>query len=225
MQYKLELGITAMLITANLTDENGVETRETVPYPGMVFPTDDLYAETVFDTMVSAYRQIDSRLTESDILAEVSFSFVANGWLAMDADFKSLAPIMNGAHEHAAKYVDALTINGIGGQLQRKSGVTLTETTPLVLTLWLKNELPDAFAKTVHYLGMAEYFRYRLLGKLVMNEANAARTGFYNLVTQEWDKQALALAGLTADSLPQVVGDATELVDLPFGDISKGLNQ
>jgi gluconokinase len=207
MNYTLEVNVTAMMITTALRDENGKATRSEHAYPNMVMPSDDITAETIFDTAVTAYRDRLIELREEDRLVDATLSFIANAWVALDENGQSLTPIMNGAKQHGAKYVDALMINGIGGQLQRKSGVPLTETTPLVMTIWLKDEHPEAFAKTARLMGVAEYFRFRLTERPLISEANAAKTGFYNLSTQTWDKQALALTGITDEQLPTIVSD------------------
>ncbi|MBC6498279.1 hypothetical protein H7R52_02595 [Weissella confusa] len=73
----------------------------------------------------------------------------ANGWFAMDENFTPLTDVVSGGDNRAAKYVDALMINGIGGQLQRKTGLPMTATEPLVLTLWMKNERHDVVATLI----------------------------------------------------------------------------
>jgi gluconokinase len=49
------------------------------------------------------------------------------------------------------------------------------------------------------------YIMYRLFDLYVTSPAAAGRTGFYNLTTQTWDAQALALSGLKEQMLPQVI--------------------
>jgi len=136
-------------------------------------------------------------------LTEVHFvSGIANGWIALDADFNALTEVISGGDNRAAKYVDALMINGIGGQLQRKTGLPMTPTEPLALTLWLKNENQEAYANAAHYMGVQEFIVNRLFGLNEVDEAHAARTGFYNVAHQDWDIQALAVTGLVTDQLP-----------------------
>ena len=53
-------------------------------------------------------------------------------------------------------------------------------------------------------MSLQSYIIYRLFGKNIISRAYAARTGLYDLVTDEWDIQALALSGLTTTALPEV---------------------
>lgn len=204
MKYTLTLDLAAANIVAVLTDENDNQTTTRHAYAGVEFPSDPVLPDNIVTTLIATLTTINNGLPgDADILTEVHFiSGVANGWIALDEDFNALTEVISGGDNRAAKYVDALMINGIGGQLQRKTGLPMTPTEPLALTLWLKNEDQEAYANAAHYMGVQEFIVNRLFGLNEVDEAHAARTGFYNAAHQDWDIQALAVTGLVAGQLP-----------------------
>ncbi len=204
MKYTLTLDLAAANIVAVLTDENDNQTTTRYAYAGVEFPSDPVSPDNIVTTLLDTLTTINNGLPgDTDVLSEVHFvSGIANGWIALDADFNALTEVISGGDNRATKYVDALMINGIGGQLQRKTGLPMTPTEPLALTLWLKNENQDAYANAAHYMGVQEFIVNRLFGLNEVDEAHAARTGFYNVAHQDWDIQALAVTGLVTEQLP-----------------------
>ena len=142
MKYTLTLDLAAANIVAVLTDENDNQTTTRYAYAGVEFPSDPVSPDNIVTTLLDTLTTINNGLPgDTGVLSEVHFvSGIANGWIALDADFNALTEVISGGDNRAAKYVDALMINGIGGQLQRKTGLPMTPTEPLALTLWLKNE-------------------------------------------------------------------------------------
>lgn len=206
MKYTLTLDLAAANIVAVLTDENDNQTTTRYAYAGVEFPSDPVSPDNIVTTLLDTLTTINNGLPgDTDVLTEVHFvSGIANGWIALDADFNALTEVISGGDNRAAKYVDALMINGIGGQLQRKTGLPMTPTEPLALALWLKNENQESYANAAHYMGVQEFIVNRLFGLNEVDEAHAARTGFYNVANQDWDVQALAVTGLVTDQLPKL---------------------
>lgn len=211
MKYILTIDMAAASINTVLTDENDNQQTNHFGYEGVVFPTDDVTPDNIANTLINALGTLQRGLPgEQDVITEIHFvTGIANAWVALDEDFTPLTEVISGGDNRAAKYVDALMLNGIGGQLQRKAGIPMTATEPLVLTLWLKNEQPDVYQTAAHYMGVQEFVLYRLFGINVIDTVHAARTGFYNVETQTWDRQALAVTGLTATHLPQIITTTT----------------
>ncbi|MBF7058026.1 FGGY family carbohydrate kinase [Weissella confusa] len=209
MKYTVTIDMAAIDVVATLIDENKNQKVMHFPYEGMAFPTDPVTPDNIVNTLVDALASMRADLPgEYDEIVEVRFATgIANGWFALDENFTPLTDVVSGGDNRAAKYVDALMINGIGGQLQRKTGLPMTATEPLVLTLWMKNERPEAYTNAAHFMGVLEYVTYRLFGLNIVDEALAARTGYYNVAHKTWDVQALAVTGLTAEQLPEIVAD------------------
>lgn len=54
------------------------------------------------------------------------------------------------------------------------------------------------------FLLLNEWIIYRLTGELYGDATNQGMSGFYDITAQDWNKRALALAGITADNLVRV---------------------
>lgn len=205
MKYTLTIDVSLLSIKTTLIDENSAQHQVELPVSTTDTERAAITPDKIFNQMISAIKKANEVLLDSPtskieevVLSEISI----DGLMPLDKDFASLMPVIYG--KDTQKYVDALTMNGVTGQLQRKMGLSLLDTTPLFLILWLKNEQPDVYEQAAHYMSLQSYIIYRLFGKNITSRAYAARTGLYNLVTDEWDTQALALSGLTAENLPAV---------------------
>src|ERR1035437_2740020 len=71
--------------------------------------------------------------------------------------------------------------------------------------LWLRAERPSEFARLSRWAGVAELVGYRLTGELVTNASLACRTGVFDVADRRWDVELLALAGLEASQMPEVL--------------------
>jgi xylulokinase len=105
------------------------------------------------------------------------------------------------------------------------SGLSLQPIFGLCKLLWLKQNEPESFARTVLWLNVADYIAYRLCGVPATDYSLASRTLCLNLRELHWDIDLLQeleipvslFAPLTSSGLPlgQVKADATLTTGLP----------
>jgi len=211
MKYTLTIDVSLLSIKTTLIDENNAQQQHEWPLATTDEERAMITPDQIYNQMLAAIKEANQLLLDSPAakIEEIIFSEISlDGLMPLDKDFEPLMPVIYG--QDTQKYVDALTMNGVTGQLQRKMGLSLLDRTPFVLILWLKNEQPDVYEKAVHYMSLQSYIIYRLFGKNIISRAYAARTGLYDLVTVEWDTQALALSGLTTAALPEVINFSDE---------------
>jgi len=73
---------------------------------------------------------------------------------------------------------------------------------------WLRATRPSVVRRTTRWVSLAEYLYQLLFGEAGVSISIASGTGLLDVTTCEWDRSALALAGITADQLsPLVDGD------------------
>lgn len=201
MKYTLLIDVTLSAINTTLTGENHELSQQTVT---LSQPAETVTAEQIVTEVLTAVKKVQATLTSDDLIETITFTEITlDSLVPFDDQKEALMPIIY-SHD-TQKYIDALMMNGVIGQLERKTGLVFQEVTPLMQILWLKNEQPEIFAKATQYMNVQSYIIYRLFGLQITSPAAAGRTGFYNLVNQAWDDQALALSGLTTEDLPQVV--------------------
>lgn len=201
MKYTLLIDVTLSAINTTLVGENHELSQQTFT---LSQSAETVTAEQIVTEVLTAIKKVQATLTNDDFIEAITFAEITlDSLVPFDDHTKALMPI-NYGHD-TQKYIDALMMNGVIGQLERKTGLVFQEVTPLMQILWLKNEQPEIFAKVTQYMNVQSYIIYRLFDLQITSPAAAGRTGFYNLVKQAWDDQALALSGLTTENLPQVV--------------------
>ncbi len=203
MKYKITFNFTPMNLEVGMRDENQQTSQQSYPYTRADFPSATLSALQLTESVKQALLDLDQRLGESNQIERIRFHGSLSGWLPLDSAYQPVTDILS-ASESNQHFIDALIMNGIGKQLQNKTGVPLSPSVPLIMTIALKDNEPDLFAKSVHFMGVFEYLLYQLFGLNVIEPAHAARTGFYNVLKQDWDPQALAIAGVQRAQLPEI---------------------
>ena len=84
---------------------------------------------------------------------------------------------------------------------------------PLAKLVWWREREPETFASVRWWAGVKELVLHALTGELLVDHGTASGTGLRNLHTEDWDEEALALAGLSAERLARLV-DGTHAVPL-----------
>ncbi|MDC7227865.1 MAG: FGGY-family carbohydrate kinase [Spirochaetales bacterium] len=77
--------------------------------------------------------------------------------------------------------------------------------------LWMKNNLPDVFAKTASILGTKDYINYLLTGKMATDYSYASGTGIYDLKNWDYSPRLLQASGLDGGLFPEITDSATVL--------------
>jgi gluconokinase len=98
--------------------------------------------------------------------------------------------------------------------LYRRTGCPLHPMYPLAKIRWFREERPEIFQRAATFVGIKEYVLRRWSGLHVCDRSVASGTGLYGAAEQDWDQEALDLAGIAADRLPPLV-ETTAPLDVP----------
>ncbi len=140
----------------------------------------------------------------SGVLA-VSFSTAMHALIAVDEAGRALTPSITWADLRAAEHARRLRESGEGAAITARTGVPMHAMTPLAKLLWLQEREPELFRQAHRFVGIKEYVLSRWYeGHIPMDESVAGGTALYGLHTRSWDAEALTLAGIGADKLPQL---------------------
>ena len=71
--------------------------------------------------------------------------------------------------------------------------------------LWVKNKLPEVYAKIEKISMFNDWLAYKLTGILVSEPSNGCTTGIFDLNKRDWDKTITDKVGLRSDIFPPVV--------------------
>ena len=83
-------------------------------------------------------------------------------------------------------------------------GTPITASLPALKMMWLKENEPEVFDKTVMFLEPGEYLAYYMTGEIKADYSNASVSGLYDVANREWSPKMCQLAGVTIEKLPQV---------------------
>lgn len=106
---------------------------------------------------------------------------------------------------------DKLKAQGLSETIQQKTGLLIDSYFSATKIQWILENVPGAKAKAdrgeLAFGTIDSWLIYRLTGGKIhaTDYSNAARTMLFNIRTLEWDKELLALFGIPASMMPEVV--------------------
>ncbi|MBO4379045.1 MAG: carbohydrate kinase [Clostridia bacterium] len=115
----------------------------------------------------------------------------------------------------AAEQCVCLKKEGLEEQFFANNGNPLEPYYTLPKVLWIREHLPETFAKIRHILTSNGYIVYKLTGAFTHDNCQAYGWGFYQLEKDAWDTSLMEELGIDPDILPalcactQVVGTVT----------------
>ncbi len=169
--------------------------------------------EEIFSAMSEGITEILRKANvKSGELKGVSFSCAMHSLILLDEDHKPLTRAITWGDNRSVQYADSLKASPEGMELYQKTGVPIHPMTPpLSKMIWLRNDETELFNKARYFVGIKEYILYKLFGQLKEDYSIANATGLFNIYNLDWDDQALEIAGVTRDQLPELVDTTYQL--------------
>ncbi|AEH54132.1 gluconate kinase [Heyndrickxia coagulans 2-6] len=172
------------------------------PSPQVAEQHPDEIFRAVIDSMKTAIAK--SGVDPSEIKL-VSFSSAMHSLIAVDKGGKPLTNCITWADARAAKWAKKIKDEWHGQDIYRRTGTPIHPMSPLSKMTWLRHDVPELFKKTFKFIGIKEYIFYRFFGQYIVDYSLASATGLFNLHGLDWDKEALDVAGITAEQLSKPV--------------------
>jgi glycerol kinase len=114
-----------------------------------------------------------------------------------------------------AEMCDALRAAGHAPLIQRKTGLELDAYFSATKLQWLLAHVPGARARAergeLAFGTVDSWLAFRLTGRHVTDVSNASRTMLFNINSLRWDEELLALFGIPAAILPEVVASSEQV--------------
>lgn len=207
--YVLGVDIGTTSTKSVLFTENGeVVAKHNIGYP-LHTPTpstaeqdpDEIY-HAVLNTMKATMKK--SNINSDDLLC-VSFSSAMHSLIAVDASGKSLSNCITWADNRSEPWTEKIKKEWNGHAIYLRTGTPIHPMSPLSKLVWLKNEKEPLFSQSAKFISIKEYVFFKLFGTYVIDYSIASATGLFNLEKLDWDEEALALAGVTAEHLSEPV--------------------
>jgi sugar (pentulose or hexulose) kinase len=76
--------------------------------------------------------------------------------------------------------------------------------------LWMKQNEPENYARTVRIINPKDYIRFRLSGEKITEVSDASGTGFFDVRTRSWSTALLDKLGIDPDCSPRLWSPPTK---------------
>ncbi|GIP59162.1 gluconokinase [Paenibacillus woosongensis] len=162
--------------------------------------------EEIFAAVIQSVKQImaDSQISPNQIMF-VSFSSAMHSVIPVDQAGKPLMRCLTWADNRSQPWSDKLK-NELGGHdIYMRTGTPIHPMSPLTKLMWLRHDMPEIFQAADKFISIKEYVFKKLFNQYIVDYSIASATGLLNLHKLDWDAEALALAGITADRLSELV--------------------
>ena len=171
--------------------------------------------DEIFAAVVECMKEIIKKDdADANDLQFVSFSSAMHSLIAVDAENNPLTSSITWADTRSAKHAQEIKDNHNGHEIYLRTGTPIHPMSPLAKLVWLRDEKPAIFEKAAKFISIKEYVFYKLFGEYIIDHSIASATGLMNLETMDWDKEALALAGITPNQLSTLVPTTYQLKSL-----------
>lgn len=205
----LDLGTTSCKAVA-LTSAGGVEgvVRRSYPLHAPKEGWAEQDVEEVWQAAREALAELSGRIAKERIKG-LALSGAMHSLLPVDSSGTPLALAMTWADARAAPKLVALRGETDADALYRRTGCPLqTPYHPPRLRWWL-SERPAVADQAERFVAIKDWGLFRLTGAWATDTGLASTTGLLDIHTLSWDEGALALSGISAGRLPELVPSET----------------
>lgn len=201
----VDIGTTATKIVAFTVDGDLVASAEAgyelhTPYPGYA----EQDAEEICAAVLIALREVVAELGPARI-AGLSCSSAMHTLIGLSPDYEVLTPSTSWGDTRADLQAERIRSGPGGLALHRRTGTPVHPMSPLVRLVWYREQEPKLCEQVGFWCGIKEFVLLRLTGALVMDHSIASCSGLLNLEDLFWDSEALQLAGILPEQLPELV--------------------
>jgi gluconokinase len=141
----------------------------------------------------------------------LSLSAAMHALIALDAHDHPLTRLITWADTRASAH--ARRLRAERPELHDRTGTPIHMMAPLAKLAWFAESEPETFAAARRWVGVKELVVARLTGTWALDHSTASGTGLLNLEALDWDREALAAAGIGPERLAALV-PATERLAL-----------
>ena len=203
----LDVGTTSVKAVVYRTDGiavgvSSLPTPTHVPRPGWAFYRPD----ELWQTVVAAIRGALADVPNPEEIASVAVASVGESGVLLDAAGAATTDSIAWFDTRTRPQATWLAERIGKDELFARSGLSLQPIFSLNKLLWHREHEPDAWARSVRWLMLADYIAYRLCGEAATDLSLASRTLMLDLRQKRWDEQTLAQAeidpGLLAPLVP-----------------------
>lgn len=179
---------------ALITDLAGrIVASASVPTP-VVYPKPEWAeydADTLWTVAAGAIRQAVSEIDNPRRIAGICFASMGETAVPLDASGRATASAIAWFDKRAQKELAEIETTVGPDRLFEITGLSPEPIFGLCKLLWISRHQPDAFARTVKWLNVADYLAWRLGGEMATDYSLGCRTYALDLAALTWSEEVL----------------------------------
>jgi len=179
------------------------------PHPGYAVQDPDEVLGAVMETLATVVAQVGAHR-----VAGISFSSAMHSLIGLSPDSRPITPVITWADTRARVQAERLRAAPGGLALHRRTGTPLHPMSPLPKLVWFREQEPKLHEQVAFWVSIKDYVLLHLCAALVIDHSLASATGLMTCSTLTWDDEALHLAGIRPEQLPELVPTTTVLPGL-----------
>lgn len=214
--YVLALDIGTSSVRAALYDARGrVLPATMVKNERVVAMSDDGGAELDAEEAVAqVFRALEEVLEKNNALVEeighVAMSCFWHSLVGIDGKGTATTPVYTWAEARPAKYVRKLRENLDESEVHNRTGACFHSSFWTAKLLWLREDFPKVFEKTVKWLSFSDLLASRLFSAVATSVSMASGTGIFDIRRGDWDAELLDFLKISRAQLPEIVADDSQ---------------
>lgn len=174
----------------------------------------------VLDATMQAVRERAAACADAGAeVAGLCFSAAMHTLLGLDRDHRPVTAALSWADTRAAGVARRVRAEH-GVRLATETGTPIHPMAPLAKLAWFAEHEPATARSVRWWCGLKDYVACVLTSRLTTDLSCASGTGLLELRRRDWHPDALRIAGVTADRLPELVAP-TEVLRLDAGAAGK----
>jgi gluconokinase len=181
------------------------------PHPGWAEQDPERILAAVLTSVHDVVSEVDGPI------AGLSFSSAMHTLIGLDPGGAPLTPSLSWADSRSAAQAERLRAAAGGLALHRRTGTPLHPMAPLPKLVWFHEQQQKLFEQVAFWVGIKDFVLSRMCDALVTDHSLASGTGLMDITTLSWDTEALQLAGIEPEQLPELVPTTTVLPGLSAG--------
>lgn len=160
---------------------------------------------------VQVLREATAQVDDPRRIVSVAVASVGEAGVPLDAHGDPTYECIAWFDRRTIPQADRLRVEFGEDPIFARTGVSLQSIFSINKLMWIKENQPEAWSRTVRWLHVAEYIAFKLSGEAATDWSLASRSMTFNVHTLDWDHEILAAAGVPLDILAPAVASGTKI--------------
>jgi gluconokinase len=131
----------------------------------------------------------------------IALSSAMHSIMVINDQHKPITPLIIWADNRARHIASTLRKSASGEMLYEQTGTPLHAMSPLAKIIWFRENDSDIFLAAFKFISIKEYIWFKLFGLFEADYSIASASGLMDIISLSWNKNALALAGISENQI------------------------